>query len=53
MSDVSLATTSQRRKIVDVVDDTWARDTLSDDEIDVPKDSFENDDDESESDDDY
>jgi hypothetical protein len=38
MSDTSYAAVSQRRKIIDTIDEKWLCDCLSDDEIDIPKD---------------
>ena len=37
MSDASYSAVSRRLKKLDVVDDDWVCDRLSDDEIDVPK----------------
>ena len=37
MSDTSYSAVSRRHKVLDVVDEEWICDQLSDDDIDVPK----------------
>eukprot|EP00598_Pedospumella_elongata_P008099 CAMPEP_0185003002 /NCGR_PEP_ID=MMETSP1098-20130426/75320_1 /TAXON_ID=89044 /ORGANISM="Spumella elongata, Strain CCAP 955/1" /LENGTH=75 /DNA_ID=CAMNT_0027530591 /DNA_START=96 /DNA_END=323 /DNA_ORIENTATION=- len=38
MSDTSFASVNQKNKFIDIIDDDWLQDCLSDDEIDAPKD---------------
>lgn len=52
-SDVSYTAVSQRllqNSRIDVIDDAWLTDTLSDDEIEVPKDIYMNEDEDDEAD---
>mmetsp|Transcript_10813 Transcript_10813/g.10433 ORF Transcript_10813/g.10433 Transcript_10813/m.10433 type:complete len:102 (-) Transcript_10813:189-494(-) len=48
MSDTCYASVSKNRKNVDIIDEQWMSDCLSDDEIDMPKDMEENDDEDEE-----
>ena len=50
MSDVNIATVSQKKRIIDIIDDGWLKDCLSDDEIEVPKEILIHDDEDDDND---
>lgn len=37
MSDTSFAAVADKRKLLEIIDDDWIEDSLSDDEIEIPK----------------
>lgn len=49
MSDVTFAAVDKKKKLLDIIDEAWLKDTLSDDEIEVPVDAFVHEEDEDES----